>query len=60
MGLFSSGDVESEHDKLDVGAISSMHRIVDKEAGVVIYANQSGNTAVPISETELSLDDQDS
>jgi len=55
MGLFGSDsdDGTVTKTKLDTGRMQNCARIVDHEAGVVIYRMGNGLTAVPIDETDL-------
>ena len=55
MALFGSDSDDSSvtKTKLDIGTMQSCARIVDHEAGVVIYRMGNGLTAVPIDQTDL-------
>jgi len=55
MNLFG-GDSESTNvskTKLDTGTMTNCSRIVDQEAGVVIYRIGNGVAALPIDQTDL-------
>lgn len=59
MALFGS---DSDDDgtvtktKLDIGTMQNCTRVVDHEAGVVIYRIGNGVTALPIDQTDLEPD----
>lgn len=70
MGLFDSGDSEQNNestagfspaDEISGGGGGAMKRVIDEEAGVVIYAVDSGNSyamsAVPIEDTDLEIEE---
>ena len=69
MGFFSDNDAAqgdsptagfSPEDKLGGAGKGGMKRVIDEEAGVVIYAVDAGNsyamTAVPIEDTDLEIE----
>jgi hypothetical protein len=55
MGLFGSDsdDGTATKTKLDIGTMQNCTRVVDHEAGVVIYRIGNGMTALPIDQTDL-------
>ena len=71
MGLFDNNDSDDEPDKKDRGGFKEAEyfsgnqfrkRVIDKEAGVVIYGvgnNKSfGLAALPIEDTDLEIDEE--
>lgn len=57
MGVISGTDENVVYDKFDVGRSMKLIRMVDKEAGMVLYTDttRDGYTSVPISATNLSI-----
>jgi len=55
MALFGgdSDDGTVTKTKLDIGTMQNCTRVVDHEAGVVIYRIGNGITAIPIDQTDL-------
>lgn len=55
MALFGSDsdDGTVTKTKLDIGTMQNCTRVVDHEAGVVIYRIGNGLTALPIDQTDL-------
>ena len=55
MGLLGSdsNDGTVSKTKLDLGAMQSWTRVVDHEAGVVLYRTGTGLAAIPIAQTDL-------
>jgi hypothetical protein len=55
MALFGSDsdDGTVTKTKLDIGTMQNCTRVVDHEAGVVIYRIGNGVTALPIDQTDL-------
>jgi hypothetical protein len=64
MGIFGSNSAQKFESKRAVtksGATSNIFRVIDVEAGVVVYGHtkKDGLTSIPISETELEVDEFD-
>jgi len=64
MGIFGSKEPEKFEAKKAVaksGLSSYIFRVIDVEAGVVVYGHtkKDGLTSIPISETELEVDEFD-
>lgn len=62
MGLFGGDNDTSDfvqHEKIKLGTLNTLIRIIDWEAKVVIYRDTSkdGYTSVPLSQTDISVDD---
>lgn len=62
MGILSNDDSEDVIvDTYSTYKTSKLIRVIDKQTGVVCYwpTHHEGMTAIPLSETELDLDDFD-
>lgn len=60
MGLLSGDSDENVIvDKFEVGRSMKLIRIVDREAGVVLYTDttRDGYTSIPLSETDIQIED---